>query len=123
MASFGLFVTLDESGADGIVPMRQLPRDYYIHDEKRHMLVGKETRRTFRMADAVYVRLLEADPQRGSTVIEMVEGTDDGDGFTERPKRPHRGQNDRRNKKQGRPQENGRGDKNKRFSKDKKRRR
>lgn len=123
VASFGLFVTLDESGADGIVPMRQLPRDYYIHDEKRHMLVGKETRRTFRMADAVYVRLLEADPQRGSTVFEMVEGTDDGDGFTERSKRPHRGQNDRRDKKQGRPQENGRGGKNKRFSKDKKRRR
>jgi ribonuclease R len=74
VASFGLFVTLDESGADGIVPMRQLPRDYYVHDEARHILTGKNTRRTFRIADAVYVRLLEADPQRGSTVFEMVEG-------------------------------------------------
>ncbi|MFN7114527.1 MAG: ribonuclease R [Alphaproteobacteria bacterium] len=86
VASFGLFVTLDESGADGIVPMRQLPRDYYVHDEKRHMLVGKDTRRTFRMADAVYVRLLEADPQRGSTVFEMVEGAEDGN----TPRRPER---------------------------------
>lgn len=77
VASFGLFVTLDESGADGIVPMRQLPRDYYIHDEKRHALVGRETRRTFRMSDAVYVRVLEADPRRGSTVFEVVEGEED----------------------------------------------
>jgi len=92
VASFGLFVTLDESGADGILPMRQLPRDYYIHDEKRHMLVGKETRRTFRMADAVYVRLLEANPQRGSTVFELVEGADDGEGFSPRPPRTDRGQ-------------------------------
>lgn len=77
VASFGLFVTLDESGADGIVPMRQLPRDYYVHDEQHHMLVGKDTARTFRMADPVYVRLLEADPQRGSTVFEMVENERD----------------------------------------------
>lgn len=92
VASFGLFVTLDESGADGIVPMRQLPRDYYIHDEKRHALVGKDTGRTFRMADPVYVRLLEADPQRGSTVFEMVEGADDEN----RPRRSQhgRGNND-----------------------------
>ena len=31
---FGLFVTLDENGADGLIPMRSLPDDYYIHDEK-----------------------------------------------------------------------------------------
>lgn len=143
VASFGLFVTLDESGADGILPMRQLPRDYYIHDEKRHMLVGKETRRTFRMADAVYVRLLEANPQRGSTVFELVEGTDDGDGFTARPPRKDRGhhrgargqgQKDRRNgarrndsgDRQGRDGERpqgGRGGKNKPFGKKNKKRR
>lgn len=94
VASFGLFVTLEESGADGIVPMRQLPRDYYIHDEKRHMLVGKDTGRTFRMADAVFVRLLEADPQRGSTVFEMVEGADD-ENAPRRPRSNDRGRSGR----------------------------
>lgn len=95
VASFGLFVTLDESGADGIVPMRQLPRDYYIHDEKRHVLVGKETRRTFRIADPVFVRLLEADPQRGSTVLEIVEGAEDNT-------TPRRAQNHRPRGRDGR---------------------
>ena len=70
---FGLFVTLDESGADGLVPMRSLPRDYYIHDEKRHALIGKENGRSYRLAQPVVVRLVEADPLRGSTVFEMLD--------------------------------------------------
>lgn len=71
---FGLFVTLDESGADGIVPMSYLPRDYYIHDEKRHALVGKNSGRQFRLMDPVVVRLVEADSLRGSTVFEILLG-------------------------------------------------
>ncbi len=71
---FGLFVSLEESGADGLVPMRSLPRDYYVHDEKRHELVGKQTGRSYRLAQPVIVRLVEADPMRGSTLFEMVDG-------------------------------------------------
>jgi ribonuclease R len=75
---FGLFVTLDESGADGIVPMSTLPRDYYVHDEKRHRLIGKNTGRAYRLADPVVVRLVEADALRGSTVFEIMEGGSEG---------------------------------------------
>jgi ribonuclease R len=75
---FGLFIMLDETGADGLVPMSYLPRDYYIHDEKRHALIGKETGRTFRLMDPVIVRLVEADSLRGSTVFEMVAGGSEG---------------------------------------------
>lgn len=71
---FGLFVSLDESGADGIVPMSYLPRDYYIHDEKRHALVGKNSGRSFRLMDPVVVRVVEADSLRGSTVFEIITG-------------------------------------------------
>jgi ribonuclease R len=70
---FGLFVSLNESGADGIVPMRSLPRDYYIHDEKRHALVGKQSGSSYRLAQPVIVRLMEADAMRGSTVFELVD--------------------------------------------------
>lgn len=74
VARFGLFVTLDETGADGIVPMSYLPKDYYVHDEKHHALVGQHTGRTFRLTDPVVVRLVEADPLRGSTVFEILDG-------------------------------------------------
>lgn len=79
---FGIFVTLDETGADGIVPIRHLPRDYYVHDERRHALVGKDYGRTYRLSDPVVVKLVEADPLRGSTVFELL------DGFTGAPQRP-----------------------------------
>ena len=71
---FGLFVTLDDTGADGLVPIRTLPDDYYIHDEHRHTLTGRENRLEFRMGDQVEVLIVEADPLTGSTVFQLVEG-------------------------------------------------
>jgi len=63
---FGLFVTLAETGADGLVPVTTLPEDYYLHDEARHALVGKRTRRTFQLGQALTVVLAEADTLTGS---------------------------------------------------------
>ncbi|MEZ5814869.1 MAG: ribonuclease R [Alphaproteobacteria bacterium] len=68
---FGLFVTLDESGADGLVPMKSIANDFYIHDEEAHALIGRRTGRVFRLGAAVSVRLKEADGLTGSTVLEL----------------------------------------------------
>lgn len=73
VSNFGLFVTLDETGADGIIPIRTLPNDYYVHDEKHHRLVGDRTGRTYSLAQKVTVKLIEADPITGSTVFELSE--------------------------------------------------
>ena len=48
-----LFVTLPETGADGLVPISTLPSDYYDHDAARHRLVGRRTGRIFALGDAV----------------------------------------------------------------------
>jgi ribonuclease R len=69
---FGLFVTLNESGGDGLVPIRSLPEDYYVHDETRHELVGRTNGLVYRLGDAVDVRLKEADPITGSLVFQLV---------------------------------------------------
>lgn len=119
VTSFGLFVNLEESGADGIVPMRNLPRDYYIYDESRHALTGRESGREFGLMDRVMVRLIEADPMRASTVFELVAG-DDSRPASDRP-RSHRGQgrkdagkgrsNDRGGKPRSKSADGGRSDK------------
>ena len=75
---FGLFVTLDESGADGLVPISTLPDDFYVHDEQAHALVGRRWGRVYRLASPVMVRLLEADPLTGSTVLALVEEEHEG---------------------------------------------
>ena len=61
VAEFGLFVTLTESGADGLVPIASLFGDFYDLRQDPPRLVGRRSRRVFRLGDAVQVRLLEAD--------------------------------------------------------------
>lgn len=92
VTSFGVFITLDESGADGIVPMRMLPRDFYIYDEARHSLTGRDSGRVYRLMDRVIVRLMEADPMRASTVFEMVTGSDESSHANSEGQRHQRGQ-------------------------------
>ena len=75
---FGLFVTLDENGADGLVPIRTLPSDYYVHDEKQHALIGQRSKRIYRLGANVRVRIVEADGFTGSSLFEM-EGSEGAD--------------------------------------------
>ena len=88
---FGLFVRLDETGADGIVPIRSLPDDFYIHDEAAHALVGRKNRIVYRLGAKVQVEILEADRVTGSTVFGLVDAEKGADipGF--KPPRPPRG--------------------------------
>lgn len=77
---FGLFVTMSESGADGLVPIRTLGDDFYIHDEHRHTLRGRDTGYEYRLGDPVEVLISEADPITGSTVFQMTSGGTPGKG-------------------------------------------
>jgi ribonuclease R len=67
----GLFITLNETGADGLVPMRSLPGDYYDHDEAHHRLVGRRTRRIFTLGDPVTAKLAEANTVTGSLLFAL----------------------------------------------------
>lgn len=68
---FGLFVTLHESGADGLVPMKSLDDDFYVHDEEAHALVGRRRGKVFRLGGEVTAVLKEADGLTGSTVLNL----------------------------------------------------
>lgn len=70
---FGLFVTLDETGADGLIPVSTLAEDYYVHDEARHALVGRRHGGCHRLGDAVEVILAEANPLTGSLVFHLLQ--------------------------------------------------
>lgn len=66
---FGLFIRLDESGADGLIPASTLPDDHYEHDEQAQALVGRRSGRSYRLGAPVTVILVEADPLTGSTLF------------------------------------------------------
>ena len=71
---FGLFVELDETGADGFVPISTLGDDFYEHDEAHRALVGKRSHKRFRLGDGVTVRLAEATPVTGGLRFEIMGG-------------------------------------------------
>ncbi|WP_407050744.1 ribonuclease R [Methyloraptor flagellatus] len=68
----GLFVRLNETGADGFIPASTIGDDYYVFDEVSHALVGSRTGETYRLGDAVEVRLVEAQPFAGALRFEML---------------------------------------------------
>jgi ribonuclease R len=71
VADFGLFVTLVESGADGLVPISTLPYDRYDCREKPPRLVGRRSGLVYRLGDRITVRLTEADPIRARLLFRI----------------------------------------------------
>ncbi|NDB66959.1 MAG: ribonuclease R, partial [Methylocystaceae bacterium] len=69
----GLFVRLQETGADGFVPASTLGREYYAYDERAHALTARSGQ-SYRLADIIKVRLLEAAPLAGALRFEVAEG-------------------------------------------------
>ncbi len=68
----GLFVKLDDSGADGFVPMNSLGSDYFVYDEASHSVTGRNTGETHRLGDQVEVKLIEAVPLAGALRFELL---------------------------------------------------
>jgi ribonuclease R len=68
----GLFVKLDDTGADGFVPARTLGTDYFRYREDRHALVGDRSGETYRLGNRVTVRLVEAAPVAGALRFEIL---------------------------------------------------
>ncbi len=68
----GLFIKLNDTGADGFVPVSSLGPDYFVYSVVEHSLVGQRTGATFQLGDQVEVKLLEVTPVSGGLRFEMV---------------------------------------------------
>ncbi len=97
----GLFVTLQETGADGFIPISLLGDDYFLYNEVNHSVVGEHSGQMYQMGDAVEVKLVEAAPMAGALRFEMISDGRAAEGLprskrsrpgspTGRPKRPRR---------------------------------
>jgi ribonuclease R len=69
VTSFGLFVTLEDSGADGLIPIVHMGDDFYIYEEKKHRLIGRHRRRVFTLGDPVTVILKDVDTLTNSITL------------------------------------------------------
>ena len=62
---FGLFVELDDTCAEGLLPVRALGDEYFVYDDARMALVGEESGRMWRVGQRVAVRVVRADAATG----------------------------------------------------------
>ena len=70
---FGLFVKLDETGADGLIPIREIGREYFHYDNVAQTLMGADTGLTIGIGARVTVRLAEAVPVTGGLLLDLLE--------------------------------------------------
>ena len=70
---FGVFVKLDETGADGLIPIRTLGREFFHFDPKSQTLMGADTGTEIGVGQRVTVRLAEAIPVTGGLMLELLE--------------------------------------------------
>jgi ribonuclease R len=68
----GLFVKLDETGADGFIPAATLGRDYFRYVEEQQAMIGERSGERFRLGDRVEVKLVEAAPMAGALRFELL---------------------------------------------------
>ena len=73
VTNFGLFIEVSENLAEGLVPMRDLDDDYYEFDERNYSLIGRRTKRVFRLGDKVTVKLIRIDEEKREVDFLIVE--------------------------------------------------
>jgi ribonuclease R len=64
VTDFGLFVEINDLLVEGLVSVRDLDDDYYLYDEKHYALKGRSRGHTYRLGDAVRVKVAAVDQEK-----------------------------------------------------------
>lgn len=70
---FGLFVKITDILAEGLIRLRDLEDDFYIYDEKKYALIGRRTKKMYRLGDKVNVKLVRVNEERLEIDFLLVE--------------------------------------------------
>ena len=74
VTEFGLFVQLQDTLTEGLVPIRTIqPHDYMQYDEENYCLIAARSGKTYTLSDNVRVRVVRADVERKKIDFELVE--------------------------------------------------
>lgn len=69
----GLFITLNQTGAEGFVPMATIYGDYFHYDKEHHLIEGEHSGLVYQLGDSVRVKLREANPISGGLIFVLVD--------------------------------------------------
>jgi ribonuclease R len=72
---FGLFVQLEDSMAEGLVPVAVIGDEFFVHDPGRHALIGQNSGTALALGDRVRVELTEVDALAGQLTFRLLDHT------------------------------------------------
>lgn len=73
LTTAGIFVCIENLGAEGLIPMRSLPDDNYELTESGSEMCGRLSKRSFTFGEQIKARLMEASPITGGLIFNFVD--------------------------------------------------
>ncbi len=70
---FGLFIKLNETGADGFIPVRSIEGDHFRFNKITNQLIGRNSKVSLTIGVQVLVKLKEVNPLTGSLIFDLLE--------------------------------------------------
>ena len=72
ITSFGMFVEL-ENTVEGLVGFRDMGNEYYIYDENKKILIGENSKKTYKIGDVVKIKVKDANKMLRQVDFEICE--------------------------------------------------
>ena len=69
----GIFVDLKDIHCEGMIRVSDLKDDYYVYDEKRHCLVGKNKGKKYQLGKEIRVKVVRADVEQRQIDLQLVD--------------------------------------------------
>ena len=73
ITEWGMYVELDETHIEGMVPLREIRSDFYEFDEPHYRLCGRRTDKEFRLGDRVRIKVKAANLEQRQLDFELIE--------------------------------------------------
>ncbi len=72
VTEWGIYVEINENKCEGMIPIRELDDDFYELDEKNYRLVGRRTKREYRLGQALSIQVARANLERRQLDFSLV---------------------------------------------------
>lgn len=73
VTEWGMYVEIEPTKIEGMVPLREIKSDFFFYDEPCYRLVGKRTRKVYRLGDKVTIKVKNANLEQRLLDYELVE--------------------------------------------------
>lgn len=72
VTEWGIYVEIDDTKVEGMVSLRDMKDDFFVFDEERYCVTGKESGRTYTLGDRVKIKVRKANMEQKLLDYDLV---------------------------------------------------